>query len=172
MIERRSSHDHKEGCVFCELPDERRIDLGVSSFYGSYDAFPLNPGHMEIIPIRHVDRLLDLTKKERGELFEAVENGIEVTRNTDLRVIYQKGLENPVNEESVWFLQQALNNPNINVPAADYTFGVNDGPFAGRTIDHLHWHTIPRYEGDVTDPRGGIRYVIPDLANYKIPRGK
>ncbi|WP_081975754.1 HIT family protein [Amycolatopsis sp. MJM2582] len=42
-----------------------------------------------------------------------------------------------------------------------YTIGVNEGKAAGRTIDHLHIHLIPRYEGDVADPRGGIRHVLP-----------
>jgi len=42
-----------------------------------------------------------------------------------------------------------------------YTIGVNEGRAAGRTIDHLHIHLIPRYEGDVEDPRGGIRHVLP-----------
>ncbi len=41
------------------------------------------------------------------------------------------------------------------------TIGVNEGQAAGRTIDHLHIHLIPRYEGDVPDPRGGIRHVLP-----------
>ncbi|SDO95898.1 Diadenosine tetraphosphate (Ap4A) hydrolase [Lentzea jiangxiensis] len=47
-------------------------------------------------------------------------------------------------------------------PAA-YTIGVNDGTAAGRTIDHLHIHLIPRYEGDVEDPRGGIRQILPGV---------
>ncbi|WP_081736261.1 HIT family protein [Amycolatopsis orientalis] len=42
-----------------------------------------------------------------------------------------------------------------------YTIGVNEGRAAGRTIDHLHIHMIPRYHGDVPDPRGGIRHVLP-----------
>ncbi|QXV56753.1 HIT family protein [Amycolatopsis sp. TNS106] len=42
-----------------------------------------------------------------------------------------------------------------------YTIGVNEGQAAGRTIDHLHIHLIPRYEGDVADPRGGVRHVLP-----------
>ncbi|WP_063624580.1 HIT family protein [Amycolatopsis orientalis] len=42
-----------------------------------------------------------------------------------------------------------------------YTIGVNEGRAAGRTIDHLHLHVIPRYKGDVPDPRGGIRHVLP-----------
>ncbi|MGH3830169.1 MAG: HIT family protein [Pseudonocardiaceae bacterium] len=43
-----------------------------------------------------------------------------------------------------------------------YTIGVNEGRVAGRSIDHLHIHLIPRYEGDVADPRGGIRQVVPN----------
>lgn len=42
-----------------------------------------------------------------------------------------------------------------------YTIGINEGRAAGRTIDHLHVHLIPRYNGDVPDPRGGIRHVVP-----------
>ena len=42
-----------------------------------------------------------------------------------------------------------------------YTVGVNEGHAAGRTVDHLHMHLIPRYHGDVPDPRGGIRCVLP-----------
>lgn len=47
-----------------------------------------------------------------------------------------------------------------------FTVGVNDGPAAGQTIDHAHIHVIPRYDGDVPDPRGGIRWVIPERAPY------
>jgi len=42
-----------------------------------------------------------------------------------------------------------------------YTIGINEGRAAGRTVDHLHIHLIPRHEGDVTDPRGGVRHVLP-----------
>lgn len=44
--------------------------------------------------------------------------------------------------------------------------GINDGPEAGQTIPHLHWHIIPRYEGDISDPTGGVRGVIPDRRIY------
>lgn len=44
-----------------------------------------------------------------------------------------------------------------------YTIAVNDGRAAGRTIDHLHIHIVPRYEGDVEDPRGGIRRALPNF---------
>ena len=47
--------------------------------------------------------------------------------------------------------------------------GVNDGPAAGQTIEHAHIHVIPRRKGDVSDPRGGLRYVIPAKARYWEP---
>lgn len=49
---------------------------------------------------------------------------------------------------------------------AGYNIGFNCGPAAGQTVDHVHIHVIPRYEGDHPDPRGGIRAVIPQKANY------
>lgn len=47
-----------------------------------------------------------------------------------------------------------------------YNIGVNDGLAAGQTVPHLHIHLIPRYAGDQADPRGGVRWVLPDRAQY------
>lgn len=47
-----------------------------------------------------------------------------------------------------------------------YNIGFNDQEAAGQTVPHLHIHVIPRYEGDVSDPRGGIRNIIPARAAY------
>lgn len=47
-----------------------------------------------------------------------------------------------------------------------YNIGINAGAAAGQTIYHLHVHLIPRYRGDLPDPRGGVRHVIPDKGNY------
>jgi diadenosine tetraphosphate (Ap4A) HIT family hydrolase len=47
-----------------------------------------------------------------------------------------------------------------------FTIGLNDGLAAGQTVPHAHVHVIPRLEGDVPDPRGGVRWVIPDKAAY------
>jgi diadenosine tetraphosphate (Ap4A) HIT family hydrolase len=49
---------------------------------------------------------------------------------------------------------------------AGYNIGINDGAAAGQTVAHLHMHLIPRYSGDRSDPRGGVRWVIPDKADY------
>src|SRR5438034_2249318 len=49
---------------------------------------------------------------------------------------------------------------------AGYNIGINDGAAAGQTVMHLHMHLIPRYSGDRPDPRGGVRWVIPEKADY------
>jgi superfamily II DNA or RNA helicase/diadenosine tetraphosphate (Ap4A) HIT family hydrolase len=50
--------------------------------------------------------------------------------------------------------------------AEGYNIGINSGESAGQTVFHLHVHVIPRRLGDVADPRGGVRHVIPERANY------
>jgi len=47
-----------------------------------------------------------------------------------------------------------------------YNIGVNVHAAAGQTVFHLHIHLIPRYAGDVDDPTGGVRGVIPDKKTY------
>lgn len=53
-----------------------------------------------------------------------------------------------------------------------FNLGVNVGEAAGQTIMHLHVHLIPRYNGDQPDPRGGIRRIFPDLADYWSPQDR
>jgi diadenosine tetraphosphate (Ap4A) HIT family hydrolase len=47
-----------------------------------------------------------------------------------------------------------------------YNIGVNIGPAAGQSIMHVHIHIIPRYKGDVENPQGGVRHVLPEKAYY------
>ncbi len=47
-----------------------------------------------------------------------------------------------------------------------FNVGLNDGLAAGQTVQHAHVHIIPRFKGDVADPRGGIRWILPERAIY------
>ena len=47
-----------------------------------------------------------------------------------------------------------------------FNVAINVGADAGQSVDHAHLHIVPRYAGDVYDPRGGVRWVIPEHARY------
>jgi len=47
-----------------------------------------------------------------------------------------------------------------------FNLGVNNGVVAGQTVLHCHFHVIPRRQGDVANPRGGIRHLLPGKGNY------
>jgi diadenosine tetraphosphate (Ap4A) HIT family hydrolase len=47
-----------------------------------------------------------------------------------------------------------------------YNIGMNCGVTAGQSVMHFHCHVIPRYEGDMENPKGGVRYCIPDKGMY------
>jgi diadenosine tetraphosphate (Ap4A) HIT family hydrolase len=50
--------------------------------------------------------------------------------------------------------------------ADGFNIGINNGAAAGQTVGHVHVHVIPRRVGDVADPRGGVRWVLPERADY------
>ena len=70
-------------------------------------------------------------------------------------------------QAAVWSLIDAVRRhiESINHPDA-YNIGMNVGLAAGQTVLHAHLHVIPRYKGDVEDPRGGIRWIMPTRARY------
>jgi diadenosine tetraphosphate (Ap4A) HIT family hydrolase len=75
-------------------------------------------------------------------------------------------------QAAVWRLvaQVKRRADDLHAPAG-YNAGVNVGAAGGQTVWHAHVHLIPRYAGDVEDPRGGVRWVIRARAPYwKEPR--
>ena len=129
-----------EECPFCEIAGldsgwERKgagTTIGRSSA-AFPDNYPVSPGHMLVIPRRHVDSVFQLDDDERHDLWAMVSlvaDQLKVSGVIDMNV------------------------------------GTNVGAFAGQTVEHAHVHVIPRREGDVLDPRGGIRWVIPEKARY------
>jgi diadenosine tetraphosphate (Ap4A) HIT family hydrolase len=124
-------------CAFCA-----RIHCGdIISQDGDVvflnDAFPVTPGHLLVIPSRHVESLSDLTPAEQSALWASAMSAAAIVRT-------QAGVDG------------------VNI-------GVNDGATAGQTVPHVHIHVIPRRVGDVADPRGGCRWVVPDRASYWQP---
>ncbi len=64
------------------------------------------------------------------------------------------------------FLERSITKVRRRYEPDGMNIGLNDGPTAGQTIPHLHWHIIPRYEGDIENPTGGVRGVIPTKRMY------
>jgi len=130
-------HASASPCAFCSLPDAR-IWLQNPAALAFRDGYPVSVGHTLVIPRRHVLSIFECAPEELMQLWTLVEE----VRATLLR-------ELPTSLQPDGF-----------------TIGVNDGLAAGQTILHGHIHVIPRRVGDVIDPRGGIRWVIPDKADY------
>ena len=63
----------------------------------------------------------------------------------------------------VWELRELLEAEH---DTTAFNVGINAGEAAGQTVPHAHVHVIPRYPGDDPDPRGGVRWVLPDKARY------
>ncbi len=110
--------------------------------FAIFDGFPVAPGHSLVVTKRLVATWFDASPAEQTALMELV------------NVVKQK-------------LDETLQ------PKPDgYNIGFNAGDAAGQTVDHIHIHVIPRYLGDVADPRGGVRHVIPAKANYLIEQSE
>jgi len=86
-----------------------------------------------------------MPKRHIASIFEATKDGVAALRET---------------------LQQARTQLLKEFAPDGFNIGINDGLAAGQTILHLHIHIIPRYKGDMPDPRGGIRWIFPDKAVY------
>ena len=86
------------------------------------------PGHLLVIPYRHIPGLFDATDEEQAALLALVR---EAKTRLDEQ-LYEKPYRTA----------------------------------AGQTVMHLHVHVIPRYAGDVADPRGGVRGAIPERRVY------
>lgn len=124
-------------CIFCNSKGINLYDSGIpnlKNWYLKWDEYPVNPGHILIIPKRHFQSIFEINLIEFMELWKAL--------------YYAKRMIEKDHKPD------------------GYNIGINDGEAAGQSIMHLHIHLIPRYTGDVENPRGGVRSVIPNKQNY------
>lgn len=121
----------KQDCPFCQ---PEMVALQNRLAFALFDRSPVTPGHMLLIPRRHVADWFETSAKER----------------TDLMAL--------ADEARALLIQDRQPD--------GFNLGVNVGVAAGQTVFHVHLHLIPRYTGDVANPRGGVRGVIPAKQNY------
>jgi len=158
-----------EKCFFCQLnlENSREKITQSESFFVVLDAMPVTPGHALIIPKNHVISFLDLLENQWAELKELTQETVDWLHAGELHRYYltllQENVSNPV---ALKFISQALADLSRFGTIQGYNLGLNDGKAAGMTINHLHFHLIPRYLGDMIDPTGGVRHVIPAKGNY------
>jgi diadenosine tetraphosphate (Ap4A) HIT family hydrolase len=125
-----------------ELPTRKLVVENATSF-AVLDGYPVGKGHTLVVPKRHFASLFEATEAEVLDIYRNLEAAKQKLETT----LAAKGLPKP----------------------DGYNVGVNVGPAGGQTVDHLHVHLIPRYHGDMDDPKGGVRGVIPSKQKYGGP---
>jgi histidine triad (HIT) family protein len=155
-------------CIFCKIYSNKRgIIYEDEHFFARFDLFPVSPGHAEVIPKRHIPSLFDLTEKEWASLRPAISKVVGIIEATNFEKLYGGFVDESLDNKSVGFCKKMLNHVGINKKPDAYNIGVNEGEAAGRTVNHLHVHVIPRFYGDVADYIGGVRHIIPGMGNYR-----
>ena len=76
------------------------------------------------------------------------------------------------NQDFYDLIQEAKRYVELSFSPDGYNIGCNNEVAAGQSVFHLHIHVIPRYLGDVENPRGGVRNVIPQNARYNLAEHK
>lgn len=160
-------------CIFCEEINTNSEDIFYKDekglFVAHWDQFPSTPGHAEVLPVRHFANFSELNDAERSQLATAVNEVTKIISKTNLALLYERMALSPKNDTALELIQDALvMAKKLNRPPDAFNHGLNDGTAAGRTISHMHYHLMPRWEGDVDDPRGGVRHIFPKGGNYRL----
>lgn len=121
-------------CIFCNYNNSDEVVIQNNLAYAMYDHFPVNKGHLLVIPKRHFASYFEASEEELLAIQEIIRRSKEM-------------LDVELNPDG-------------------YNIGINIGEAAGQTIFHLHVHLIPRFFGDVENPRGGIRHLKKAIVEY------
>ena len=125
----------KPECPFCSSVTLSRVVAYHGTVFALDDKFPVTPGHLLVIPRRHVPDWFAMNDAER--------------RDAETLLILLR--------------ERILSGDPL---VAGFNIGMNCGQSAGQLVMHAHIHLIPRYNGDMADPRGGVRGVIPGRQKY------
>jgi diadenosine tetraphosphate (Ap4A) HIT family hydrolase len=161
-----------DNCYFCASIQKRAglefiTELETELFVAVWDINPVTPGHMLIIPKRHAQYMKELGNDEQTNLIEAAVAAKVYIEGADLKSIYGAIFPRVAGTKSGDFIELALTKLERTNRSPDaFNDGLNDGPAAGQTVPHFHWHVMPRWEGDAADPRGGIRHMFAGMGNY------
>ena len=155
-------------CPFCKLYEAgKNVWYENEHFFIQFEPYPVTAGHVKVIPIQHVTSMFQLSKEAWHQIYDALAKGKHIIQETDLKTVYEEMIEHPLDDNSRALAKQVLEERHWTQSPHAYNFGWNEGKAAGQTVQHLHIHVIPRYEGDTQDPAGGVRKVIPEKGNYK-----
>jgi len=117
--------EQREKCELC-APESVLAENELA--YARPDNHSLSPGHILVVPKRHVADFFEMTPQEQLSILELLREALQ--------------------------LVHARHSPD------GYNIGVNIGQAAGQSRMHVHVHLIPRYIGDVANPKGGVRCVL------------
>ena len=157
LTESQDSTERIEGRIW--WPRERREAVAGSTRSADPQAdcpFCDVPGESVVVESRHAVAIRDRYPVSRGHTL--------VIPKAHAETLFAQSAEI---QADVWRLVAKVRdelqsgfNPN------GFNVGLNDGQAAGQTLQHAHVHVIPRFDGDMADPRGGIRWVLPEHAAY------
>ncbi|MEV5703865.1 HIT family protein [Actinoallomurus sp. NPDC052274] len=128
----QSNDSDAEGCIFC-LRDDSELNQIACENSGFF---------------------------ARYDNFPAADGHLEIVPKRHVESFFDLSMEEITEAYSLLLEARCMLDGKYNPDG--YTIGINEGTAAGRSIDHLHIHLIPRHEGDVADPRGGIRRAAPN----------
>ncbi len=167
----RTHKIHKEKTYQCNviLPFKSIYKNEYVEIYEYQHYSFLNKGDSAVSPFFIDDEL----KEQSGEIATAfaIKDKFPVTEGHSL-IIPKRIVSDYFNLEfqeqsACWFLVNLVKQElNDKYKPSGFNIGININEAAGQTVPHCHIHIIPRYDGDVKNPRGGVRGVIPEKRDY------
>ncbi|MBQ6437823.1 HIT family protein [bacterium] len=156
-------------CLFCQEWFQAQKIWEDQYFSVVADRSPVNPGHLLAITKAHRDDWFQLTREEKVDLLDVIEQMKKLATSDVVYQQYVATLQEPdVNPRTKFLCDFAVKNwQNIVKNCTGYNLGCNCGRDAGQSQLHFHYHLIPRFSGDCADAYGGVRRCISERGDYR-----